>query len=67
MSPTERESETRKRLLVIEEHRRELRRIKSQRKELGAEKKDLEEQIDRALDEIKEIREGGAVQMSLDE
>lgn len=65
MSPTERESETRKRLLVIEEHRRELRRIKNQRKELGAEKKDLEEQIDRALDEIKEIREGGAVQTTL--
>ena len=67
MSPAERESETRKRLLVIEEHRRELRRIKNQRKELGAEKKNLEEQIDRALDEIKEIREGGAVQTHLDE
>lgn len=67
MSPAERESETRKRLLVIEEHRRELRRNKNQRKELGAEKKNLEEQIDRALDEIKEIREGGAVQTHLDE
>lgn len=41
MSPAERESETRKRLLLIEE------------------------QIDRALDEIKEIREGGAVQTTL--
>lgn len=53
------------RLERIEALRHDMRRVNRESKQLRAENKDLSEQIETLLDEIKDVREGNAVQMTM--
>lgn len=53
------------RLERIEAIRHDMRRVSRESKQLRAEKKDLSEQIETLLDEIKDVRKGNAVQMTM--
>ena len=57
--------EINERLERIEALRHDMRRINRESKQLRAEKKDIGEQIETLLDEVKDIREGGAVQLTM--
>ena len=54
------------RLARIQALRHDVRRINRESKQLRAEKKEAHEQLDQLLDEVKDIREGGAVQTTLE-
>ena len=55
------------RLERIEALRHDMRRTNRESKQLRAEKKDIGEQIETLFDEIKDVREGGAVQTTMGE
>lgn len=61
----DRETEIEERLGRVQTLRVERGRLRTQVKNLNADRKDVEERLDALLDEIKEIRDGGGVQETL--
>jgi FtsZ-binding cell division protein ZapB len=59
------EHEIEERLARIEALRHDVRRLNRESKQLRADKKDAQEQIEVLLDEIKDVREGGSVQLTI--
>ena len=59
------EREIEDRLSRIEALRHDVRRLNREAKQLRADKKDAQEQIEVLLDEIKDVRDGGAVQLTI--